>query len=112
MVVHTLLLTESFLVDDADESGDTVSLSPHLRRVRWDDLENEESAQMLWEIADDVKRRHSRTGNLSLRNEDSVPASGRVCEDPSTSIWCINVQVSSDLLLYFPVHSRTLTDWL
>ena len=111
MVVHTSLLTESFLVDDADGSGDT-AFSSHFTEIRWDDLENEESAQMLWKIADDVKRRPSGTGNLSLRNASSVPASERVCEDSSTSIWRINVQVSSDLLLDFLVHSRTLTDWI
>ena len=107
--MHTSLLTESFLVDDADGSGDT---SSHFTGIRWDDLENEESAQILWKIADDVKRRHSEAGNLSLRNASSVPASERVCEDPSTSIWRINVQVSSDPLLDSLPHSRTLTDWI
>ena len=105
----TSLPTESFLVDDADESGDT---SPHFRGIRWDDLENEESAQMLWKIADDVKRRHSMTGNLSPRTASSIPASGRLCASEGPSIWRMNVKVSSDLLLDFPAHSFTLIDRL
>jgi hypothetical protein len=112
VVVRTSLFTESFLVGDADESGDAVSLSPHFRVIRWDDLENEQSAQMLWKIADDAKRRYGRSGILSLRTASSVPASssGRLCEDPL--IWRIKVKVSSKLLPNFLVHSRTSIDWL
>jgi hypothetical protein len=111
VVVHAspLPVTEPFLVGDGAERGDAVFSNPHFGGFRWDDLENEESAQILWKIADDAKRRHSRTGNLSLCDASSEPASGLLCEDSQSSIWRMNVKVSlsSDLPPDFPVHSLT-----
>ena len=96
---------DSCVLDGADEGA---ALSPH-PSLRWDDLENEESAQILWKIADDIQRRHCKTGCPSFRIA-AFSGTDSHCDD--SIIWRMEVKVSSNPILGFWVHNYTMIDRL